>query len=206
MKVMAYVAIGDLDGAHRVYRQVSPQLDRVALVAYVAHIWEMAWTLEPPDLDLLTSLTPEPFAGQRTDWGLALAQGWALKGDSARSRIYADTARVAFEGMLRRSARNAQDYALLGLSLAYLGRYSEAIREGRRAVAGRNQALANADAYHLTMLARIYAMAGKRDEAISTLEELLERPFYVTPGWLRIDPTFAGLRSSPRFRRLAEME
>jgi tetratricopeptide (TPR) repeat protein len=206
MKVVAYVGKGDLDGAHRVYRQVSPQLDRVALVAYVAHIWEMAWTLERPDLDLLTSLTPEPFAGERTDWGLALAQAWALKGDSARSRIYADTARVAFEGMLRRSARNAEDHALLGLSLAYLRRYSEAIQAGRRAVTERERALASGGAYRLTLLARIYAMAGKRDEAISTLERLLERPSYVTPGWLRIDPTFAGLRSSPRFRRLAEMQ
>jgi hypothetical protein len=29
-------------------------------------------------------------------------------------------------------------------------------------------------------------------------------PFYVSPGWLRIDPNFDPLRKSPRFQRLVE--
>jgi len=28
-------------------------------------------------------------------------------------------------------------------------------------------------------------------------------PYYLSPGWLRIDPTFAPLKGNPRFERLA---
>jgi tetratricopeptide (TPR) repeat protein len=202
-KVMAYVAKGDLDGAHAVYRHTSPELDRVALVAFVAHIWEMAWTLERGDLDLLSSLSPEPFGGERTDWGLALAQAWALKGDSARARIYADSARVAFQHMISRSTRNDQDFALFGVSLAYLGRYEEAIAAGQHALVPHDPRAIGVPGYNQFNLARIYAMAGRRDSAIATLERVLKIPHYVTPGWLRIDPTFASLRGDPRFQRLA---
>jgi tetratricopeptide (TPR) repeat protein len=90
MKAMAYAAKGDLQGIHSLYRSTPPELDRAALVAYVAHFWEMAWTLERRDLDLLSRLSPEPFAGQRGDWGLALAQAWALKG---RHRSFPDLRR-----------------------------------------------------------------------------------------------------------------
>lgn len=37
-QVMVFVAQGDLDGAHGVYRHASAELDRVALVAFMAHI------------------------------------------------------------------------------------------------------------------------------------------------------------------------
>jgi hypothetical protein len=33
-------------------------------------------------------------------------------------------------------------------------------------------------------------------------EPLLAVPFYLSPGWLRLDPTFDVVRSHPRFERL----
>lgn len=33
-------------------------------------------------------------------------------------------------------------------------------------------------------------------------EPLLRMPFYLSPGWLRIDPTFAPLKGNPRLERL----
>ena len=204
MKAMAYTAKGDLQGLHSLYRSTPPQLDRAALVTYVAHYWEMAWTLEPRDLDLLSRLSPEPFGGQRSDWGLALAQAWTLKGDRARSRIYADSARLALEQMVSRTPRNDQSVGLLALSLAYLGRYDEAIAAAKRSVALRGLDTDKySGGYNLLQLARVYAMAGRRDQAIEALKELLKTPLFVTPGWLRIDPTFASLRGDPRFQRLA---
>jgi hypothetical protein len=34
------------------------------------------------------------------------------------------------------------------------------------------------------------------------LEPLLKIPYYLSPGWLRIDPEFNPLRVNPRFQRL----
>ena len=206
MKAMAHVVRGDLDGARAVHRSAPTALDRVTFVAYVAHFWELAWTLDRRDLDLLASLSPEPFGGERSDWGLSLAQAWALKGDSARARQYADTARASFQRMISRSARNSQDFALLGLSLAYLRRYDEAIAAAKQSLAQQGPRLDKyAWGYSQLNLARVYAMAGRRAEAIESLEALLEVPLFVTPGWLRIDPTFASLRGDPRFDRLADI-
>jgi tetratricopeptide (TPR) repeat protein len=203
MKAMTHVVQGNLAGAQAAYRNSPPALDRTALVAYVAHFYEMAWTLEPRDLDLLASLSPEPFGGERSDWGLGLAQAWALKGDSARARIYADTARAAFQRMIKLSARNSQDFALLALSLAYLGRYDEAIAAAKQSLASPAPRRDKyAWSYSQLNLARVYAMAGRRNQAIDALRDLMQVSLFVTPGWLRIDPTFASLKVEPGFRSL----
>ena len=43
---------------------------------------------------------------------------------------------------------------------------------------------------------------GEPDKALDRLEPLLPIPYYLSPGGLRIDPTFALLRGNPRFERL----
>jgi len=51
-------------------------------------------------------------------------------------------------------------------------------------------------------LARIYPLVGEPERALDRLEPLLKIPYYLSPGWLRIDPTFAPLQGNPRFERL----
>ncbi len=51
-------------------------------------------------------------------------------------------------------------------------------------------------------LARIYLLAGEPEKALDQLEPLLKIPYYLSPGWLKIDPTFTPLRGNPRFERL----
>ncbi|HUQ14803.1 MAG TPA: hypothetical protein VM094_02020 [Gemmatimonadales bacterium] len=41
------------------------------------------------------------------------------------------------------------------------------------------------------------------DKALDQLEPLLKIPYYLSAGWLRIDPTFDPLRKHPRFQKLA---
>jgi hypothetical protein len=50
--------------------------------------------------------------------------------------------------------------------------------------------------------ARIYLLVGEREKALDRLEPLLQvRYYYLSPGWLKIDPTFALLRGTSRFER-----
>jgi hypothetical protein len=51
-------------------------------------------------------------------------------------------------------------------------------------------------------LARIYILVGETEKALDALEPLLRIPYYLSPGWLKIDPTFNPLRGKPRFERL----
>jgi hypothetical protein len=57
-------------------------------------------------------------------------------------------------------------------------------------------------AYDRHQLVRIYILVGEPEKAIDQLEPLLKTPYYLSPGWLRIDPTFDPLRKNPRFQRL----
>ena len=94
---------------------------------------------------------------------------------------------------------------LLGTALAYLGRREEAVREGQQAVAMMPVSQdAFMGAYLQHQLARIYLLVEEPELALDQLEPLLRIPYYLSPGWLRIDPTFSPLRGNPRFERLVD--
>ena len=44
--------------------------------------------------------------------------------------------------------------------------------------------------------------AGRAEKALDQLEPLLKMPYFLSPGWIRIDPNFTPLRGNPRFERL----
>ena len=43
---------------------------------------------------------------------------------------------------------------------------------------------------------------GEPEQALDRLEPLLRIPYYLSPGWLKIDPTFTPLRGNSRFEQL----
>jgi hypothetical protein len=89
------------------------------------------------------------------------------------------------------------------VALAYMGRKEAAIREGERGVALLPpERDAQSGTYFLHQLARIYILTGEPDKAIDLLERLLKMPYYLSPGWLRIDPQFDPIRKHPRFQKL----
>ena len=76
-------------------------------------------------------------------------------------------------------------------------------REGERAVA-LDSSQSQSGKYYQHQLARIYILVGQPEKALDRLEPLLKMPYYLSPGWLRIDPTFDPIRSNPRFKRLVD--
>jgi tetratricopeptide (TPR) repeat protein len=148
---------------------------------------------------------PSAFDDDRGSWGIVRAQIYYLRRDDRQAAIYADSSRITVEEQLRANPDDAQRHVFLGLALAYLGRKADAVREGLRAV---ELAPISQDAqtgpYVQHQLARIYLLIGEPEKALDQLEPLLKIPYNLSPGWLRIDPTFDPIRKNPRFRKLAE--
>jgi len=200
--VHAHLAQGDLTGAREVLRAVPREVDPAALVAYIATWDDLYWVLDDAQQRLLLRLSPAPFGDDRAAWGFALAQTHALLGHTALARAYADSARLVLEARLLDVPQDPGTHAYLGLALAHMGRRADAMREGERALAlvpvsARSAQQADFQ-YHL---ARIYLRVGAVDKALDLLEPLL-KVFYLSPGRLKIDPTFTPLRGNPRFERL----
>jgi adenylate cyclase len=177
------------------------RVDRARLVAFFGTYNDLAWVLDREDREILLRLTPDGFDDDRGTWGIVLAQGHALQGDAEDVRLYAEEARKAFEAQLRDTPNDPTLHSLIGLSLAYLGREDEAVKEGLRSVE-----LVSSDAmlspYFQHVLARIYMLVGEHEKAIDELEKLQKTPYFVSSGWLKIDPNFDPLRSNPRFQKL----
>jgi tetratricopeptide (TPR) repeat protein len=201
---MAYLGQGDLEGARQVIGEASGTIPPTTLASYFANYYDLYWVL-PPDLQaLLLRLTPSAF-DDRASWAIVLAQTHHARGDLARARIYADSARLAFEERIRGAPDDAQSHVILGLALAYRGRKAEAVAAGEKGVALLPIA---ADAYTgpyiQHQLVRIYLLVGESEKALDRLEPLLKVPYYLSPGWLRVDPEFEPLRKHPRFQRLVD--
>jgi TolB-like protein len=203
-RVIPELQAGDLLAARRLLAGASPQVDQRALIAFTAEYYDLGYVLDSAQDATLFTMRPDMFDSDTATWAIVLAQQYYFRGDSVRSRVYADTALKYFNVWLQLTPLDDQRHTFRGLALAFLGRYDEAIAEGRRGMALRpvdRDALYGPYAVH--QLVRIYTLAGQPERAIDLLEGLLKKPYYLTPAWLRIDPNFKSLRGNPRFEKLA---
>ena len=204
-KVMVQLARGDLAAARAVMASVPKSVDPTALAAYFGNFWDLYWALPDDMKQLLVRLPPGPFADDRSAWSIVLAQTLYLQGDLPRARIYADSSRIESERLLRESPNDDQRNSFLGLTHAILGNKTEAIRFGERAVEITPMTRdAYTGVYLKYLLARIYLMVGETDRAIDQLDSILRLPFYVSKGWLKVDPEWDSLRGNPRFQKLLQ--
>jgi len=202
-KAMVYAGQGDLAGAREVIRQISPTFAGPEVAAYFGTYWDLYWLLDEPQQELLLRLTPAAFDNDRGAWATVLMQLSWLRGDRARARALADTAWQETQVQLRAAPEDAQRHVLGGLMLAYLGRKNDAIAQGLKGLALSPIATDYVSGpYYQQIMARIYLMVGEPEKALDMLEPLLKMPYYLSPGWLRVDPTFAALKGNPRYERL----
>jgi tetratricopeptide (TPR) repeat protein len=205
LKVMVAAGRGNLDSAREIIRRAQSRIDPAVLYPFFAGYQDMYWVLDDAEQREVLAAPPAAFDDDRGSWGLVRAGLYQLRGDAQRMRVYADSARLALEEQLRAEPADWQRHSLRGLALAYLGRKPDAIREGQRGV---ELMPISRDAYFgpysQLQLVRIYLLTGESELALDQLEPLLRVPYYISPGWLRIDPTFDPLRKLPRFQRLLE--
>jgi tetratricopeptide (TPR) repeat protein len=182
--------------------------DSTTVVAYVALREYLLWLLDDAQQRRVLTLTPADLDGSRADWALALAETYWRRGDRRSARVYADTASVEYGAELQHvlnKGLRAQTSGLQALALAYLGRTQEAIDKGDEALNAAKLAAAPTwqQSYIQFLLARIHLLAEQPEKALDQLEPLLRTSgSRISPGLLRIDPTFAPLRGNPRFERL----
>ncbi len=200
---MTYLSEGNLEGARAVLTRAGKDADPSALVAFFAEFQDLGWVLDAAQVQTLRRLTPSDFDDNAGVWAICQAQASYLDGDAAAARGYAERALKAFDEQLKATPDDAQLHVGRGLALAYLGRKDEALREGERGVAlrGPERDAANGT-YILHQLARIEIVSGEPEKAIGHLEALLKVPYFLSPGWLKIDPNFTPLRQNPRFQKL----
>jgi serine/threonine-protein kinase len=204
LRMMASLAEGDLAGARAVMAAAVVTVGKDALVAYLGNYYDLYWVLDETEQQRLLSLPVTAFDDDRAIRAHVRAQLFDLRGDSRQARANADTAQMVFAEQLRGAPKDGQRHVLRGLALALTGRKAEAIEEGRRGAElwpiNRD---ASAGSYVQLQLARIYMIVGEPEQAMDQLEPLLKMPHYLSPGWLRIDPTWTRLKDNARFKRLA---
>jgi tetratricopeptide (TPR) repeat protein len=203
IKVVTFLGQGDLAGARAVLRDAPAELEPARLIAHTASYFNLFWMLEDGQQRFLLRLSPRAFDEDRGLWALTLAQTHALRGNTVLARAYADSARMALQSAASLNPEDGVMRANLALALALSGRRAEALREGELAV--RLEPIATNGitgplVQHLLVVT--YVTVGDHEAALDRLEPLLRIPYYVSPSWLRIDPTLRPLRSNPRFRNL----
>ncbi|HUR95460.1 MAG TPA: serine/threonine-protein kinase [Gemmatimonadales bacterium] len=201
--VAAALADGDLRGARRLLSEAPASVDSAAAATGIITFYNLPWALDTPYQDLLLRLPPSAFDDDRGSWAGTRAELYHLRGQQRLARTYADTTLLECTAQLRDAPDVADLHMCRGIALAYLGRKAEAIAEGRRglelAPLGSN---APTHPGFKRGLARIYTLVGEPELALDELEGMFKLPYYVTPAWLRIDPTFAPLKGNPRFEKL----
>jgi Flp pilus assembly protein TadD len=202
-RAMLALAQGDRARAERIARTPPAGVNSDELAYTFARFEELGWLLDAAQQRRLLALGVDAYDGDRASWGLVNAQLYTMRGQPAAARAYADSARVAFEAAIREAPDDAQQHVLLGVSLAFLGRRDEAIREAERGV---ELMPLEKDGYFgpyiQLQLARVHMMVGSKDKAVELLKPLVEVPNNLSKAWLRVDPTFDPLRSHPGFQAL----
>ena len=201
---IAQAALGNLPAAQAAVRRaftngVSPP----TLAAYFAGYFEMAWVMDPATEALVFRLTPAAFDGDRGWWGISLATSHWLNGRHEMARAYADSGLKTLTDQMTDANRDPSTVSLHGLALAYLGRKAEALAEAREVLAAYGNTISVNSEYDRLQAVRILLVTGEHDAALDQIERLLRNSDYITPAWLRLDPTFAPLKGNPRFEKLA---
>ncbi|HEY7636255.1 MAG TPA: protein kinase [Gemmatimonadales bacterium] len=202
LRAMVALAQGDLSAARRVTHSGEGRIDRDELLAFTAYYWDLFWVLDDAQQGRLLQLPPSSFYSDTLWWQIVRAQVYRLRGDSSKSRLYAEAARKAGSAITRQS-REASEFSRLALANAYAGKSDEAVQAAETSVALlplAKDALIGAQMVY--RLACVQALAGRRDDALATLQTLLSIPYYVSPAWLTLDPSFTSLRGDQRFEAL----
>jgi serine/threonine-protein kinase len=164
-------------------------------------------TADPAFWPMLDGVSLLTFTGDTARYHLIKAEQAYFRRDARAERAHGDSARALLEPRVRALPDEAKLLGPLALAYSHLRRHADAIRAGERAAARLPvERDAVSGPFVLGYLARVYAMAGRPEQAVAILERLSRLPTWVSPAELRADPIWQPLRGNPRFEQLAAGE
>jgi len=204
VKAMVMLARGNLEGARRFLQRATTRVNQAEFFAYLATLDDLYWVLDNQWQELLPELDTKYFGGETADRSLVLAHTHNLRGERQLTIKWAEKASTSIAMQVADFPESSTLNSLLGVAHAYLGQREEALDYGRKGV--RLFAIRPDVSYPYAQfqLVRIHILLGEYEPALDLLKPLLDVPFYLTPGWLSIDPLFDPLRNHPRFQALLE--
>ena len=192
---------GNLSAAHAFTASLPDSMVRGAAAQFAAVQWYQAWAVD--SLSLQYALRDMRRKGPEADYlSIAVNDAW-LRHDVRAQASLADSAIAALRERLDAIPREERLRMQLAFAYAFAGRCQEAIVQADSANATRSIVQDGFIGAGISLqLAELLTVCGKTDRALSVIDMLLRRPGIVTPGWLRVDPYFAGLRADPRFKSM----
>jgi tetratricopeptide (TPR) repeat protein len=147
---------------------------------------------------------------EKADNQINLAYNQILAGDRAGAKITAELARKTLEQTCRDKPDDSGCTVSLSKAYALIGEKNLALRLAERFMRDPGAKDAFSGLTFQETLLEVQMFAGEYNGAISTLAQLLHKPysgpFYfptgVTPALLRLDPTWDPLRGDPAFQKL----
>jgi Tfp pilus assembly protein PilF len=93
-KAMVALAQGDLAGTQAVVRAALTTVEPAALLAVFGNYQDLYWVLDDAQQQQLLTLPATAWDNDRSTWAIVRAQTYALRGNQALARTYADSARL----------------------------------------------------------------------------------------------------------------
>ena len=204
-RVTIELASGDTVAARRVAEGMIRDLPTDQLLGELATN-AVDWVLGPADMSRLLSAGSEAFPDGPSGRAIVRARNSYRRGEPVRMRQWADSAERLRRGELREAPDNTWLMTGLASAEAFRGRGAAAVDLARRAIATERRLAGGGVSRNLPKLlffaAEAAVIGGERDAALAWLRDLVAIPSVYTPAYLRVDPTWASLRSDPRFNTL----
>jgi len=197
---------GNSQPLHSVIQSILAQDPGAA--ASVSHRWMFLALCERDGAAAERALSSLPTDGCRLG-NLGFPRAWCeglvarARGDDSSARNAFIQARAEVEPIVRQQPDYAEQFCVLGMIDAALGRKADAIREGQRAVEILPITKDAIDGALLVQyLAVIYAWTSEKQLALEQLAKVARIPSDVNYGYLRLYPLWDPLRNDPSFEKV----
>jgi serine/threonine protein kinase/Flp pilus assembly protein TadD len=200
---------GNTKRARSVLEEASkmPSLENHAFVLYPLILADMFDGKFEDALTRLSAYTLEAFSTQFyfVPKELLYAQINELMDEKRLAQKHYTSAIELLEARIKEHPEDSRFYSSLGIVYAGQGKKQNAIQAAEKAV---ELLPVSKEAYRGTFrlkdLALVYTIVGEYDQALDKIEYLLSIPGEMSLSLLQLDPRWAPLKGSPRFRRLIE--